>query len=95
MGRTVRLAIPLLFVLPFFGQDFRGTVTGQVKDTTNGVIPDALVKAVHQDTRNASETRTNSHGYYTLPYLLPGRYLIEVSAPGLAAIACARWRSTR
>lgn len=67
-------------------QDFRGTITGQVTDPNNSVVPNATVKATRVGTNLPTEAQTNAEGYYSLPYLNPGTYVIEVSASGFSAV---------
>ncbi|MGH9660790.1 MAG: carboxypeptidase regulatory-like domain-containing protein, partial [Bryobacteraceae bacterium] len=64
------------------GQDSRATLTGQVSDPSGSAVPGAVVKAVHADTNVAKETQTNQTGLYTLPYLDPGTYTVNVTASG-------------
>src|SRR5690349_20596430 len=64
------------------GQEFRGTISGQVKDATGAVIAGAAVRALQISTNQATSTLTNEDGYYDLPYLQTSDYEIEVSAAG-------------
>jgi hypothetical protein len=61
-------------------QDFRATISGQVTDGSKASIAGAVVRAVHADTNEVTQTVTNSDGYYTLAFLNPGKYRIEVTA---------------
>src|SRR5712692_6592739 len=77
----------LLFLLTaLWGQDFRATITGQVSDPSKSVIPNATVKATNTATNVSTEVASNAQGFYTIPYLNPGRYNIEVSAPGFNSL---------
>src|SRR5262252_4913425 len=67
-------------------QDFRATITGQVTDQNKGAISGATVKAILAGSNELTETRTNSDGYYSLPYLAPGTYTLEISAPGFQTL---------
>src|SRR5262245_20994789 len=78
----IRWGAPILLGSALFAQDFRGTVTGKVTDSSKAAIPHAVVRAIQPDTDEVTETETNDHGYYTLAYLLPNKYVVEVSAPG-------------
>jgi hypothetical protein len=69
-----------------FGQDFRATVTGQVTDASGAVIPDATVKITSQANNSVKQATTNSSGNYTLPYLDPGNYTVEVTATGFQGL---------
>jgi len=68
-----------------FAQD-RATLTGTVTDPSGAVVPNATVRAVLTATNNINETKTNSSGAYTIPYLLPGIYNIDVTAPGFQTL---------
>lgn len=71
------LGAPLLFA-----QDFRATITGNVTDPTGAGVPDAQIRAIQRGTNQTIEVRSEKDGYYTLPYLQPGTYDIEVTAAG-------------
>ena len=72
----VKRIIGSLFVLAacaavIIAQDFRATITGQVKDPNGAAVPGATIKAISIGTNEVKETRTTSDGHYTLPYLNP------------------------
>src|SRR5262245_28904017 len=67
-------------------QDFRATIKGQVADQTGAAIAGAKVRAVQRTTNQATEVVTNEDGFYTLPYLAPSTYDIEVTAEGFAKL---------
>src|SRR5260370_3486103 len=67
-------------------QDFRATITGQVLDISGASIPGAKVRAVQRSTNQATEAVSNREGYYTLPYLAPSTYDIEVTAEGFSRL---------
>ena len=80
--RTI-LALTLLCSCPLlFGQDFRATITGQVTDPSGSAIVGAKVRAVQRSTNQATEAVSNQDGYYTLPFLQPSTYDVEVTAVG-------------
>ena len=61
-----------------------GTISGQVTDPGGAGVPNATVKVTEENT-GVSETRSSgTDGYYTVPFLKPGIYSIEVSAPGFS-----------
>jgi hypothetical protein len=72
----------LLFVSVASAQEFRGAILGRVTDPTGAVIPRAVVKITNEQTNVAVEVRSNEEGSYIAPYLIPGRYSVEVSASG-------------
>ena len=62
-------------------QDFRGTILGRVTDPQGAAIPHAAVLVTNEDTAVASEALTQVDGAYAAPFLLPGRYRVEVALP--------------
>jgi hypothetical protein len=65
-----------------YAQDFRATLSGQVKDPSGAGVPDATVTAIQIGTNQTKEVKTSSDGRYTIPYLDPGTYNVEVAAAG-------------
>lgn len=84
MSRKLLRSVLLLLVCAAaaWGQDFRGTITGQVTDPSGAAVPDATIKATRAGTNEVVETKTNATGVYNLSYLNPGTFTIEVSATG-------------
>jgi hypothetical protein len=66
-----------------YGQTGLAEIQGTVTDATGAVIPTAAVSLVNLQTGNKFETTTNSAEAFVPPSLLPGEYLVTVSAPGL------------
>ncbi|MDQ2947835.1 MAG: TonB-dependent receptor, partial [Acidobacteriota bacterium] len=81
-----RWLLGVLLSTTLFGQDFRATISGQVTDKTGAAIPHATVTAVRVDNDEATHAATNSDGYYTLSYLTPGSFVIEVAVPGFKTL---------
>ncbi len=76
-----------LFCLPLLLQaqsQTAGAIGGTVTDPTGAVIPSATVQARDEATNAVSTTKTDSNGRFTIINLQPGRYEVEISAPGLA-----------
>lgn len=68
------------FPLVLNAQEFRGTITGRVTDSSAAVIPGAIVSAVGpQQTYTA---KTGSAGDFTIPFVQPGKYTVTVEAHG-------------
>src|SRR5580704_18088742 len=84
--RVLWLLIPLLATprsrLP--AQDFRATISGQVSDHLGAAVPNAKVRAIQRSTNEAFSAVTNQDGFYTLPYLPPSTYTLEVQADGFS-----------
>jgi hypothetical protein len=80
---TPRSALALLLLSAgLYAQDFRATLSGTVVDPSGSAIPNATVKATNIAVNSTKETKTTSEGVYTIPYLDPGVYNVEVTANG-------------
>jgi Carboxypeptidase regulatory-like domain/TonB-dependent Receptor Plug Domain len=75
-----------LLTASIFAQDFRATIGGLVIDPNGQAIAGAIVKAIRVDTNEIKEVRTTSEGRYSIPYLNPGIYNIEVTANGFQTL---------
>ena len=69
-----------------FAQDFRATISGLVTDQNRQAVADAIVKAVNVIRMKTKEVRTTSEGRYSIPYLNPAIYNIEVTANGFQTL---------
>ena len=74
----------LLVSPPLSAQTDTGRVLGSVVDPTQAVLVDAAVAIT--DTQRGITTVTNSSGEFLVPNLLPGIYLVRVSAPGFRSV---------
>jgi hypothetical protein len=63
-------------------QEFRGTITGRVTDAQSASVPNAKILVTLLATGGKSQTATGTEGLYTIPFLAPGTYRMEVEAPG-------------
>ena len=59
-----------------------GEITGEVKDQSGAVAPNAPITATNTATNATRTTRTNEQGIYSIPALNPGTYQVKVEAPG-------------
>jgi Carboxypeptidase regulatory-like domain/TonB dependent receptor len=69
-----------------WAQSETATVSGQVVDPSGLNITGAQVKLVDIDRDTAVSVSTNSTGLYTFPSVRPGRYRMEVVAPGFKVV---------
>lgn len=69
---------------PLFAQS--GSVSGHVVDSGGLPIPSAAVDIVSTTTGETHNAVTNGEGYFLLPPLTPGSYVIHASAPGFAQV---------
>lgn len=82
MSKLKALFLCGLISLAVSAQDFRATLLGQVTDATGAMVPNATVKATRVENNITTEVKTTANGFYTIPFLNPGEYTIEVSAAG-------------
>jgi hypothetical protein len=80
------LAILLIFAsvlaTPAHAQQYLGTLSGSVADSTGAKIVGAEVTATDTTTNFVSKGVTNGEGAYTIPFLTPDVYTITVTAKG-------------
>jgi hypothetical protein len=65
-----------------FSQMATTQITGAVTDTSGAAIADAIAKATNTQTGVSRESTTNADGLYTIPFLLPGKYDLEIRKTG-------------
>jgi hypothetical protein len=95
MDRLKRRVEPLATVFMLFAlcatglaaQEFRGTVTGRVTDSSGAIIPGASVTVTNVATGVAATATTNETGNYTVPYLMPGNYSVTFELIGFRKVA--------
>src|SRR5712691_1830848 len=66
-------------------QEFRGTVLGGSSDPSGAPLPGASVTATNEKTNVASATVSQPDGGYTISFLNPGTYRLEVRITGFRA----------
>jgi Carboxypeptidase regulatory-like domain/TonB dependent receptor-like, beta-barrel len=66
-------------------QDGSTALNGVVEDITGARIPSATVTVVNPANGFLRHTMTDASGYFSFRMLLPGRYDVQASAPGMAA----------
>jgi hypothetical protein len=95
--RTTAVAFSLcaIFCLIFStlmpAQEFRATISGTITDKSGAVIPGAEVTTREINTGTTNHTTSNSTGLYTIPFLSPGTYSLEVKADGFQSAQRARF----
>ncbi len=80
----MRVLVALLFAACAFAQTAQ--ITGVLTDPTKAAVPQARITAVNAATGAARETQSNPEGYYTVPFLPPGRYELRVQAAGFKPV---------
>ncbi len=90
-SRTLLVAVA--FVLLFEthnsanAQILYGSIVGNIKDSSDAPVPDAVVSIVSRGTSLARQTSTNEMGGYSFPTLLPGSYDVKVVKEGFQTSA--------
>ena len=82
MVKRIRIWIPLLF-LSFLAPSAlaqTSSITGTIKDSTGGVVPQAQITAKNKATNASRSAFTNGSGTYRITNLAPGIYdvLVEI-----------------
>src|SRR6185436_6348596 len=68
--------------LAAFAQDTRGTILGRVTDASSSNIAGAEVRATNVATGVAVAAKSNDSGNYSIPYLVPGVYIVPAELAG-------------
>ncbi|MDQ6652798.1 MAG: carboxypeptidase-like regulatory domain-containing protein, partial [Acidobacteriota bacterium] len=58
------------------------TLTGTVIDSSGSSVPNAIVTVTEKSTSIARTAKTSADGVYSLPFLNPGVYEVDVEASG-------------
>src|SRR5262252_1651700 len=59
-----------------------GAITGEVKDQSGALVPNATVTVTNTATNVARTTQSNTSGLYAFPDLIPGPYQVKAEAAG-------------
>ncbi len=73
------LALVLTLAGATAGQSVMGGIRGTVTDATGGVIPQAVVLVIDENTGAPRTVETGARGSFELPNLQPGTYRVEVT----------------
>jgi hypothetical protein len=86
LQRSASMAVAVLLALAIGGhasaQTTSAAITGHVVDQSNGVVPNAQIRLIEQQTNVAITTRTNASGDFIFTNVAPGTYMIIVTATG-------------
>jgi hypothetical protein len=64
-------------------QSGSGAIQGSVKDQTGAALPGTNIHVLNKDTGQTSDTKSNDVGFYSVPSLFPGNYIVTFSAEGM------------
>ena len=85
-SRWIFLALILLAAMPVWSQIDRGTIRGQVSDSSGAVVPGAKVQVIRIDTNSALELETNAEGLFIAPNLPAANYRIVIEKTGFSKV---------
>jgi hypothetical protein len=66
----------------FAQEETAATITGQITDSTGGIIQNATVVVINKDTNAERRVQANEDGNYVVPALQPGTYTVSVEQAG-------------
>ena len=69
-------------VQPAHSQAVSATIVGTVTDSSGAVVPKASVTVTEVNTGVSRGASSSVAGVYSIPYLSPGKYKVEITAPG-------------
>lgn len=86
--RAVFATVFVLLGMAIYGafaraQSGAGSIQGTVTDPTGAVMQGASIHVVNQATGVASDTKSNDVGFYQVPNLFTGTYVVSITAPGM------------
>jgi len=82
-GRLIFVVVALvLFGTLGFGQSFRGTILGTVRDSSGAVLPGVMITVTNVGTNVSRTAVTNETGDFVVPELIVGQYSVTAELPG-------------
>lgn len=86
MKAIVAALLGLIAFDPLPAQVLYGTLTGTVEDSSGAIVPNIEVRVSNEAVGASRVVQTNESGTFTVTNLVPGRYLLEIQAPGFRPI---------
>jgi hypothetical protein len=77
------IVINALTAAPLYGQTRGAIISGQVKDPSGALVPNATIIIRNTDTGVAQTTASNGEGIFSVPALIPGNYTVTVESTGM------------
>ena len=81
-----QLLLAGILAIRFASAQTQGEITGEVKDQSGAVAPNAAVTVINTATNASRSSTTNQAGIYSFPSLVPGTYQVKVEAPGFQSM---------
>src|SRR4051794_17833399 len=85
-GMLFSLIIVLVCAFVAAAQSITGSISGTVTDSTGGVIPDATVTIIHEQTGDSRNVTTNDEGRFSFSAIQPGIYTVKVEQKGFQTL---------
>ncbi len=84
IGFSVVLIMLLILLRPEIcgSQTLEATIRGQLSTSSGILLPNAIIRAINDETQDTRQTVSSAEGEYTLSTLMPGSYRIEAEFPG-------------
>ncbi len=82
----VVFALALAAVFPAAAQEARGRILGRVTDSSGAVVAEAQVRITNTATNQVAVIPTSEQGNFQAPFLIPGRYSVQVEKPGFRRV---------
>jgi hypothetical protein len=77
------VAVLLIEPVELAAQSGAGSIQGTIQDATGAAVPACAVHVVNKNTGVTNDTTSNEVGFYSVPGLFAGEYIISFSAPGM------------
>ena len=81
---SIALVTVLLLSVCVYAQVSGATLTGTISDASGAVVPNAQISIKNVATGQERIFTTDAAGFYSSPNLLPGQYVVTVTAPGFS-----------
>jgi len=85
MSRTLILVTILAIAIPCLAQETTATLLGTATDPSGAVLPNVTVRVTNLATNTSRETRSDTSGAYSLPFLPAGDYAVTATLAGFQA----------
>lgn len=80
------IATALLFAMAAMAQTSSSSLAGTVADSSNSVIPGAVVTLINETSAETRRTTTSASGDFVFSAITPGVYTVKVEATGLRTL---------
>src|SRR5439155_10139068 len=78
--------ISLIFAFTIQAQSVTGSISGTVTDSAGGVIPNATVTIIHEQTGDSRNVTTNEEGRFLFSAIQPGLYTVKIEHTGFQTL---------